>query len=56
MVMTMVHYSDDGWLTLCGLDWLQIGDNKVGSDESCTVRLPATWYLPLILLPISSSP
>lgn len=34
-------HHDDGWLTLCGLDWLQIGDNKVGSDESCGVRLPA---------------
>jgi hypothetical protein len=35
--------SDDGWLTLCGLDWLQVGENKVGSDESCSVRLPAPW-------------
>jgi len=27
-------------LTLCGLDWLEVGNNKVGSDESCRVRLP----------------
>jgi hypothetical protein len=34
-------HHDDGWLTLCGLDWLEVGENKVGSNESCGVRLPA---------------
>jgi len=33
---------DDGWLTLCGLDFLQVGDNTVGSDDKCNVRLPAS--------------
>jgi len=30
-----------GWLTVVGLDWLQPGENVVGSDASCAVRLPA---------------
>ncbi len=32
---------DDGWLTLCGLFWLKEGENKVGSDSSISVVLPA---------------
>jgi len=30
----------DGWLTLAGLDWLQPGDNLIGSARACTVSLP----------------
>lgn len=30
----------DGWLTLVGLEWLQEGENLVGSDPSNPVRLP----------------
>jgi len=33
-------HHDDGWLTLCGLDWLEVGDNAVGSGEKNTVKLP----------------
>jgi len=33
-------HHDDGWLTLCGLDWLAEGENSVGSDEKSTIRLP----------------
>jgi uncharacterized protein (DUF1684 family) len=33
--------SPDGWLSLVGLSWLQEGDNLVGTDPSCRVRLPA---------------
>lgn len=32
----------DGWLTLVGLDWLESGDNVVGSAEGSVVRLPAS--------------
>jgi uncharacterized protein (DUF1684 family) len=32
--------SEDGWLTLVGLDWLAEGENRIGSDLSSTVRLP----------------
>jgi len=32
--------SPTGWLTLCGLDFLEEGDNKVGSDKSNAVVLP----------------
>ncbi|HEY6193343.1 MAG TPA: DUF1684 domain-containing protein [Bacteroidota bacterium] len=32
---------DDGWLTLCGLSWLKEGENKLGSDSTNTVILPA---------------
>jgi uncharacterized protein len=31
----------EGWLSLVGLDWLLEGENPVGSDPSCRVRLPA---------------
>jgi len=31
----------DGWLTLVGLYWLEQGENRVGSDASSVVRLPA---------------
>jgi uncharacterized protein (DUF1684 family) len=30
----------NGWLTLVGLDWLQPGENVLGSDPSCQVPLP----------------
>lgn len=33
--------SEDGWLTLVGLIWLQEGENRFGSDPSNTVALPA---------------
>jgi uncharacterized protein len=32
--------SEDGWLSLTGLFWLEEGENAVGSDPSCAVRLP----------------
>jgi hypothetical protein len=32
--------SPNGWLTLVGLDWLQPGENVLGSDPSCEVPLP----------------
>jgi len=31
----------DGWLSLVGLYWLEQGENRVGSDPSSAVRLPA---------------
>lgn len=34
--------SDDGWITLVGLHWLKPGENRVGSDPSFEVPLPAT--------------
>jgi uncharacterized protein (DUF1684 family) len=33
--------SDEGWLTVAGLFWLQDGDNPFGSDPRATVVLPA---------------
>jgi uncharacterized protein len=32
---------DFGWLTVVGLDWLKEGDNRVGTDSSSEVLLPA---------------
>jgi uncharacterized protein len=32
---------DTGWLTLAGLDWLQAGENVIGSSPAADVRLPA---------------
>jgi hypothetical protein len=32
--------ADDGWLTVAGLDWLQEGENRVGSDAASEVPLP----------------
>jgi uncharacterized protein len=32
--------SDEGWLTVAGLYWLQEGDNRFGSDQTATVVLP----------------
>jgi uncharacterized protein (DUF1684 family) len=32
--------SDDGWLTLVGLEWLQESGNRVGSSSSSTIRIP----------------
>jgi hypothetical protein len=32
----------DGWITLAGLFWLKDGKNRVGSDESFEVALPAS--------------
>ena len=34
--------AEDGWLSLVGLHWLQVGDNTVGSDVASAVRLPAS--------------
>jgi len=31
----------DGWLTLIGLDWLEPGDNRLGSCAACKLHLPA---------------
>lgn len=38
--------SDDGWMTLVGLEWLQEGENTVGSDPASAARIPggpASW-------------
>lgn len=38
--------SDNGWLTLVGLDWLKEGENRVGSAADNDIRLPggpAVW-------------
>jgi uncharacterized protein len=32
--------AEDGWLTVVGLDWLKEGENRVGSNPACEVRLP----------------
>ena len=32
--------SDTGWMTLVGLEWLNEGENRVGSDSSSTARIP----------------
>lgn len=34
--------ADEGWPTLAGLFWLKEGENKVGSDDSLPVVLPAS--------------
>jgi uncharacterized protein (DUF1684 family) len=33
--------ASDGWLTLVGLDWLEVGDNHMGSASDAEVVLPA---------------
>lgn len=33
--------ADDGWLTVCGLDWLKEGENRVGTAPGSGVLLPA---------------
>ncbi len=38
--------SDSGWMTLVGLEWLQEGENTVGSDPTSTAKIPggpANW-------------
>ncbi|ABF40984.1 protein of unknown function DUF1684 [Candidatus Koribacter versatilis Ellin345] len=32
----------DGWLAVVGLDWLKPGDNKLGSDGTNDIKLPAS--------------
>ena len=32
--------SDDGWLTLVGLEWLQEGGNTVGNSPGHSIRIP----------------
>jgi uncharacterized protein (DUF1684 family) len=39
--------SDDGWLTLIGLFWLEEGENKFGSDPANNIVLPAGKAPPL---------
>jgi uncharacterized protein (DUF1684 family) len=34
--------SDDGWLTVAGLFWLEEGDNRAGSGSGSPVRLPGS--------------
>lgn len=34
--------ADDGWLTLAGLFWLKEGDNRIGSDATGDIVLPAS--------------
>jgi len=44
--------SDNGWLTLVGLDWLDTGDNRVGSGADNDVVLaggPAQWGTVVVL-------
>jgi uncharacterized protein (DUF1684 family) len=38
--------SEDGWFTLVGLEWLQEGENRIGSQASSDIRIsggPDTW-------------
>ena len=32
--------SEDGWLTLVGLEWLAEGENRLGSSPTSTIRIP----------------
>jgi len=32
--------SDSGWMTLVGLEWLQEGENQVGSGAKRTIKIP----------------
>jgi uncharacterized protein (DUF1684 family) len=32
--------SDNGWVTLVGLEWLQEGENRVGNDSSSAINIP----------------
>jgi uncharacterized protein (DUF1684 family) len=32
--------SDEGWLTLVGLEWLREGSNRIGSDADNDIRIP----------------
>ena len=32
--------SDSGWMTLVGLEWLQEGDNRVGTGTASTIKIP----------------
>ena len=32
--------SDSGWLTLVGLEWLQQGENRIGSGDGYDIRIP----------------
>jgi uncharacterized protein (DUF1684 family) len=32
--------SEDGWLTLVGLEWLQEGENRIGSLETSDIHIP----------------
>ena len=32
--------SDNGWMTLVGLEWLQEGENRVGSSSDSTAKIP----------------
>jgi uncharacterized protein (DUF1684 family) len=39
-------YSEDGWLTLVGLEWLQEGENRIGDNSSSTLSIvggPDDW-------------
>ncbi|HET6267553.1 MAG TPA: DUF1684 domain-containing protein [Acidobacteriota bacterium] len=40
--------SDDGWLTLVGLFWLNEGENKMGSDPGNTVIFPKDRSAPVV--------
>lgn len=39
--------TDDGWLTVVGLDWLRVGDNRFGSAPRNEVRLDAPGVPPV---------
>ncbi len=32
---------ENGWLALCGLYWLKLGKNKLGSHPACEIQLPS---------------
>jgi uncharacterized protein (DUF1684 family) len=32
--------SEDGWLTLVGLEWLEEGENRIGSSDASDIRVP----------------
>lgn len=32
--------SEDGWMTLVGLEWLHEGENRIGDQASSTIRIP----------------
>lgn len=34
-------FKETGWLNLVGLSWLKEGENRLGSDSTCNIRLPA---------------
>ena len=46
--------AEDGWLSLVGLDWLQPGENTLGTAPGSTVLLPAGTIVYLFLFKMMS--